>query len=90
MESRSEIQSALGKPAPIAIKPLADRRPSGTAPLVDEKAIEEDALALLLEAGRAMAAKNVPKPEGETQNRPAIHLPKGPAVKPLADRFTSF
>lgn len=56
------------------------------APPVDEKALEETALALLLQEGRELAAKNAPKvdPDGSQSpapyRKPHVSPPKGPAA----------
>lgn len=62
----------------------ATQSPMTPAPPVDEKALEEAALALLLQEGREAAAKNAPKVERERSEsphrKPHISPPKGPAA----------
>ncbi|KAL6721640.1 hypothetical protein ACLMJK_000744 [Lecanora helva] len=71
------------------LKPAEDpatESPATPAPPVDEKALEEAALALLLQEGREAAAKNAPKTERERERsesphrKPHISPPKGPAA----------
>lgn len=70
---------------------LAENQESSSAIItedVDEKRIEEEALALLLEEGRALASKKEKKEQEplesrEPPHRVAMAIPKGPA----ADRF---
>ena len=63
--------------------------PITPAPPVDEKALEEAALALLLQEGREAAAKNVPKVDRERSespvSKPHISPPKGPAAMRARD-----
>lgn len=61
--------------------------PTPVAPPMDNKALEEAALALLLQEGRELAAKNgPPKPEPELSDsepphrKPHVSPPKGPAA----------
>ena len=61
--------------------------PTPVAPPMNEKALEEAALALLLQEGRELAAKNgPPKPEPELSDsevphrKPHVSPPKGPAA----------
>ncbi|CAF9908264.1 hypothetical protein IMSHALPRED_006625 [Imshaugia aleurites] len=61
--------------------------PTPAAPPMDNKALEEAALALLLQEGRELAAKNgPPKPEPELSDsevphrKPHVSPPKGPAA----------
>ena len=71
------------------IQDLPAESPSAAVPPVDEKALEEAALALLLQEGREAAARNAPKAEPEfaesPHRKPHISPPKGPAAMRARD-----
>ena len=65
--------------------------PAVAVPPVDEKALEEAALALLLQEGREAAARNAPPPKVDAEfsesphRKPHISPPKGPAAMRARD-----